>query len=51
MLVMTRAVGQCDLESSLCVSVMLVDQDFGEVLEEVQDVLVDIEEVLENASG
>ena len=42
MLVMARAVSQCDLESSLRVSIMLVDKNFGEVLEEMQDVLVDI---------
>jgi len=39
---MARAVSQCDLESSLRVSIMLVDKNFGEVLEEMQDVLVDI---------
>jgi len=50
-LVMTRAVSQCNLESSLRVSIMLVDKDFGEVLEEMQDVFVDIFEVLQNASG
>ena len=49
-LVMARAVSQCYLESSLCVSIMLVDKNFGEVLEEMQDVLVDIYEVLQNAS-
>ena len=48
---MARAVGQRHLQSLLSVAVVLVNQHLGQVLEEVQHVLVDVPQVLEYAAG
>ena len=47
---MTRAVCQSNLQSSLGVSIVLIDEYFGEIFKQMQDILIDIKKVLENAS-
>lgn len=48
MLVMTRSVGKSNLEGLLCVSVVLLYQDLGGVLEQMQHLVVDIIQVAQD---
>jgi hypothetical protein len=39
------------LQGLLCVAIVLIYQYFGQVLEEMEHILVDVPKVLENAAG
>ena len=50
MLIMSRAISQSNLESSLSIPVMLVNQNFGKIFKKMQDVFIDVLKILYNAS-
>lgn len=39
---MTRAISKSDLKSSLSISIVLVNENFGEVFKQVQDILIHV---------